>query len=122
MKEAAKTVKPDAARAAPNGAPWLISLCEGREAAVRSALSEPVDLLLEDLSSGNAEIVAADFCDDPTIPPPGRRSGSGSSTILPYLVRTLAAKPRDPAEPEPAANGAPPRASSANAVPRAPRN
>jgi len=31
--------------------------------------------------------------DDPTIPPPGRRTGEGSASILPYLARTLAAKP-----------------------------
>lgn len=31
--------------------------------------------------------------DDPTIPPPGRRNGEGSASILPYLARTLAAKP-----------------------------
>lgn len=31
--------------------------------------------------------------DDPTIPPPGRRNGEGSASILPYLVKTLAAKP-----------------------------
>jgi hypothetical protein len=33
--------------------------------------------------------------DDPTIPPPGRRSGTGSWSILPYLVKSLAAKPKD---------------------------
>lgn len=33
--------------------------------------------------------------DDPTIPPPGRRSGAGSWSILPYLVKSLAAKPKD---------------------------
>lgn len=33
--------------------------------------------------------------DDPTIPPPGRRSGAGSWSILPYLVKTLAAKPKE---------------------------
>jgi hypothetical protein len=32
--------------------------------------------------------------DDPTIPPPGRRTGAGSASILPYLARTLAAKPK----------------------------
>lgn len=31
--------------------------------------------------------------DDPTIPPPGRRNGEGSASILPYLVKTLASKP-----------------------------
>lgn len=37
--------------------------------------------------------------DDPTIPPPGRRSGAGSWSILPYLVKSLAAKPKDAAAP-----------------------
>lgn len=32
--------------------------------------------------------------EDPTIPPPGRRNGTGSSSILPYLARSLAAKPQ----------------------------
>lgn len=31
--------------------------------------------------------------DDPTVPPPGRRSGAGSAGVLPYLMRTIAAKP-----------------------------
>lgn len=40
--------------------------------------------------------------DDPTIPPPGRRNGEGSASILPYLVKTLAAKPMAaPAAPVP---------------------
>lgn len=33
--------------------------------------------------------------DDPTIPPPGCRTGNGSGSILPYLVKSLASKPRD---------------------------
>jgi len=37
--------------------------------------------------------------EDPTIPPPGRRNGEGSASILPYLVRTLAAKPMAPSGP-----------------------
>lgn len=32
--------------------------------------------------------------DDPTIPPPGCRNGEGSASILPYLAKTLAAKPK----------------------------
>lgn len=40
--------------------------------------------------------------DDPTIPPPGRRTGEGSASILPYLVKSLAAKPMaSPAAPQP---------------------
>jgi hypothetical protein len=30
---------------------------------------------------------------DPKLPPPGQRSGHGSESVLPYLTRTLAAKP-----------------------------
>ena len=44
--------------------------------------------------------------DDPTIPPPGRRNGEGSASILPYLVKTLAAKPMAaPAAAPPAPGG-----------------
>ena len=32
--------------------------------------------------------------DDPTIPPPGSRSGHGSDSVLPFLARTLAGKPQ----------------------------
>lgn len=39
--------------------------------------------------------------DDPTMPPPGCRTGKGSGSILPYLVKTLAAKPREGLEPTP---------------------
>ena len=34
------------------------------------------------------------YNDDPTIPPPGRRSGRGAESIVPYLVKTLASKPQ----------------------------
>ncbi|HWI82480.1 hypothetical protein [Ramlibacter sp.] len=52
-----------------------------------------------------------DWEDDPTIPPPGRRTGGGSASILPFLAKSLAAKPREgliaeaetpPVEPDPA--------------------
>jgi hypothetical protein len=33
--------------------------------------------------------------EDPTLPPAGCRSGAGSSSVLPYLVKTLSAKPKD---------------------------
>ena len=33
--------------------------------------------------------------EDPTLPPAGCRSGTGSSSVLPYLVKTLSAKPKD---------------------------
>jgi hypothetical protein len=32
--------------------------------------------------------------DDPTIPPPGKRTGDGIESILPFLVKSLAAKPQ----------------------------
>jgi hypothetical protein len=32
--------------------------------------------------------------DDPTIPPPGQRTGMGSGSIVPFLAKSLAAKPR----------------------------
>lgn len=35
--------------------------------------------------------------DDPSLPPPGRRSGAGSASILPYLLRSLASRPAVPA-------------------------
>lgn len=38
--------------------------------------------------------------DDPTIPPPGCRTGAGSGSILPYLVKSLASKPREGHEPQ----------------------
>lgn len=38
------------------------------------------------------------FHDDPTIPPPGHRTGSGTGSILPFLVRSLAVKPQVSAE------------------------
>jgi hypothetical protein len=34
--------------------------------------------------------------DDPTLPPPGRRTGAGSASILPYLLKTLASRPQGP--------------------------
>lgn len=33
--------------------------------------------------------------EDPTLPPAGSRSGIGSASVLPYLVKTLSAKPKD---------------------------
>ena len=30
---------------------------------------------------------------DPTLPPPGRRWGSGAQSVLPYLTKSLQAKP-----------------------------
>jgi hypothetical protein len=38
--------------------------------------------------------------DDPTIPPPGKRTGDGTESILPYLVKSLATKPQLQADPE----------------------
>ncbi|MEZ0309697.1 MAG: hypothetical protein ACAH21_17370 [Ramlibacter sp.] len=31
--------------------------------------------------------------DDPTIPPPGRRTGKGADSVVPYLAKSLASKP-----------------------------
>ena len=46
---------------------------------------------------------------DPTLPPPGRRWGAGAQSVLPYLTRSLQARPAaapDPArEPRPEAPG-----------------
>jgi hypothetical protein len=53
--------------------------------------------------------------DDPTIPPPGRRSGSGSWSILPYLVKSLASKPK---EGPPQAREEPPPTTSDRQEPR----
>jgi hypothetical protein len=36
--------------------------------------------------------------DDPTLPPPGKRTGKGSDSVVPFLVRTLLTKPRARAE------------------------
>ncbi|HWI83305.1 hypothetical protein [Ramlibacter sp.] len=35
--------------------------------------------------------------EDPSLPPPGRRSGAGSASILPYLLHSLASRPKVPA-------------------------
>ena len=32
--------------------------------------------------------------DDPTIPPPGKRTGKGAESVVPYLVKSLASKPQ----------------------------
>jgi len=32
--------------------------------------------------------------DDPTLPPPGRRSGAGSASVIPYLLKSLATRPQ----------------------------
>ena len=38
--------------------------------------------------------------EDPTIPPPGKRTGDGTESILPYLVKSLATKPQVQPHPE----------------------
>jgi hypothetical protein len=38
--------------------------------------------------------------DDPTIPPPGTRTGQGIQSILPYLAKSLATKPQVPVHPD----------------------
>ena len=42
--------------------------------------------------------------DDPTIPPPGKRTGDGTESILPYLMKSLATKPQVQPQPEDAAD------------------
>jgi hypothetical protein len=49
--------------------------------------------------------------DDPTMPPPGRRSGAGMWSIVPYLKKSLAAKPQATAH----AGGSPEAAPSPSA-------
>jgi hypothetical protein len=34
--------------------------------------------------------------DDPALPPPGSRSGDGTASILPYLLKSLATRPQVP--------------------------
>ncbi|MHB1122294.1 MAG: hypothetical protein ACYC0T_06165 [Ramlibacter sp.] len=41
--------------------------------------------------------MAERILDDLALPPPGRRSGAGSASILPYLLQSLAARPTVPA-------------------------
>lgn len=36
---------------------------------------------------------------DPTLPPPGRRWGAGAQSVLPFLTKTLQAKPASAPEP-----------------------
>jgi hypothetical protein len=38
--------------------------------------------------------------DDPTVPPPGRRTGAGVGSIFPFLVRSLATKPQVETHPD----------------------
>jgi len=40
------------------------------------------------------------YQDDPTVPPPGRRSGTGVGSIFPFLKKSLATKPQVSAQPE----------------------
>lgn len=40
------------------------------------------------------------YNDDPTIPPPGKRTGVGISSIFPFLVKSLATKPQVPTHPD----------------------
>lgn len=35
---------------------------------------------------------------DPTLPPPGRRWGSGAQSVLPYLTKTLQSRPASASE------------------------
>jgi len=40
------------------------------------------------------------YQDDPTVPPPGKRSGTGVGSIFPFLKKSLASNPQVPAQPE----------------------
>lgn len=40
------------------------------------------------------------YNDDPTVPPPGKRSGTGVGSIFPFLKKSLATKPQVPPQPE----------------------
>lgn len=40
------------------------------------------------------------YQDDPTVPPPGKRSGAGVGSIFPFLKKSLATKPQVPPQPE----------------------
>lgn len=40
------------------------------------------------------------YHDDPTVPPPGKRSGTGVGSIFPFLKKSLATKPQVPPQPE----------------------
>jgi hypothetical protein len=55
--------------------------------------------------------------DDPTIPPPGKRTGDGTESILPYLVKSLATKPQVQPHPEDAAYEDPPADENPGAKP-----
>jgi hypothetical protein len=41
-----------------------------------------------------------DYEEDPTVPPPGKRSGAGVGSIFPFLKKSLATNPQVPAQPE----------------------
>jgi hypothetical protein len=40
------------------------------------------------------------YHEDPTVPPPGKRSGTGTGSILPFLKKSLASNPHAPSPPE----------------------
>jgi hypothetical protein len=40
------------------------------------------------------------YQEDPTVPPPGKRSGTGVGSIFPFLKKSLATKPQVPPQPE----------------------
>jgi len=43
--------------------------------------------------------------DDSGLPPPGQRWGTGAQSVLPYLTKTLQAKPAEAAHPREAVGG-----------------
>jgi hypothetical protein len=57
---------------------------------------------------------------DPTLPPPGSRWGAGAQSVLPYLTKSLQARPASAPEPaREAKGGADPRSSERSASARA---
>jgi hypothetical protein len=64
------------------------------------------------------------YQDDPTVPPPGKRSGTGVGSIFPFLKKSLATKPQIPSQPEDVSTVPqqdPPRPGSARPRPRSAR-
>jgi hypothetical protein len=57
------------------------------------------------LIESSAALMPNSVFDDPTIPPPGKRTGAGIESILPFLVRSLATKPQVHPQPEDTAYG-----------------
>lgn len=44
-------------------------------------------------STTGTDGMTRDANDDPTLPPPGQRTGSGSGSVLPFLMQSLRTRP-----------------------------